>query len=198
MRGLPGVGESLEIVGFRAPSASVEMRDDRPAISVNGSMLVCRGTVTAHFLNGRDASMIPWAVTEVDCASWGGMSGGPVFDQHGKLFGILCSSLNDDAGSGTSYVSMLWPALDVPFEGGWPQPWSTGTSSLLSIDERICHIDRRESVVTDVDPKTGARRTYYVRWDKDAFFRSACRGSAGQVWDTQHANPRTLGNAGEH
>lgn len=48
--------------------------------------------------HGRDRVMLPWPVLEVDCPTWGGMSGGPVFDEHGHLIGLLCSSFSVEEG----------------------------------------------------------------------------------------------------
>jgi S1-C subfamily serine protease len=51
----------------------------------------------AHHLGGRGA-MVPNPVIEVACSTPGGLSGGPAFDKHGKVFGILSVSIDDPDG----------------------------------------------------------------------------------------------------
>jgi hypothetical protein len=109
---LPRVGDRVQIVGYRADSATREL-DGVRGYSVRGRTLVSAGIVRERYPSsgGRDRVMLPWPVLEVECPSWGGMSGGPVFDANGHLIGLLCSSFSTDEGDGVSYVSLLWPAL---------------------------------------------------------------------------------------
>lgn len=81
-----------------------------------GNVLVATGTVSAHYPNGRDRSMLPGPCLEIGVNARGGMSGGPAFDDEGQLVGILSSSLEHPDGLGPSYVSLLQPALDHPIE----------------------------------------------------------------------------------
>ncbi len=101
--------------------------------------------------------MLPWPSLQIDCPSWGGMSGGPVFDSEGKLLGLLSSSLDN----GPSFVSLLWPALTCPFEGGWPPESFEGKRTLLNID--VCAIDNRSAV--RVIKKNGGTATAYETWE---------------------------------
>jgi hypothetical protein len=55
------------------------------------------GEVTQHHLGGRGA-MVPNPVIEVARSTPGGLSGGPAFDKHGKVFGILSVSIDDPDG----------------------------------------------------------------------------------------------------
>jgi hypothetical protein len=114
---LPGVDEWLSLCGFRA--RTFEQTSDH-GLACHGNVLMCRGRVTRQFPNGRDRSLLPWACLEVACPAWGGMSGGPVFDESGFLVGLVCSSVADEAHEGPAYVSLLWPSLGYPFSGGWP------------------------------------------------------------------------------
>ena len=47
------------------------------------------------------------------------MSGGPVFDQHGKVFGTVTSSMMVD-GEWDTYVSLLWSAFMFEVQPEWP------------------------------------------------------------------------------
>jgi S1-C subfamily serine protease len=81
---------------------------------------VSTGTVLETHLEYRDRSMLPFPCLHTDARFDPGMSGGPVFDQRGAVFGLVTSNMPpsspDDLHS--SYVSLLWPALglDLPVE----------------------------------------------------------------------------------
>lgn len=153
---LPRVGETLTLTGFRAGQQNFEITDET-CVMLSGSVLVCTGRVTDRYPVGRDRCMLPWPSLQIDCPSWGGMSGGPVFDSEGKLLGLLASSLDN----GPSFVSLLWPALTCPFEGGWPPESFEGKRTLLNID--VCAIDNRSAV--RVIKENGGTATAYEIWE---------------------------------
>jgi hypothetical protein len=157
---LPQIGERLTLTGFRANS--IEGVRDRTFIA-RGSVLVCVGEVTAQHPHGRDRAMLPWPALQVDCPAWGGMSGGPVFDENGYVVGLVCSSFSDHTGAASpTYVSLLWPAMPHPYEGGWPSRIFQGTRTLLEVDRRICSIQRPEAItVTDQGDSVTVR---YEHW----------------------------------
>lgn len=161
---LPKIGDRVQIVGFRAESATRHFGGGR-GYGAEGRLLVSAGVVTARYPQGRDSAMLPWPVLEVDCPTWGGMSGGPAFDEHGHVIGLLCSSFSVDDGDGLSYISLLWPALTAKFEGGWPQAAFQGTHTLLGLDPRICRIERREAVSCTIDEASGSHVTHYSPWE---------------------------------
>jgi len=154
---LPTEGAELLLSGFQAAS----MTFPRESTQFGGSVLVSKGPVMARYPLGRDRGMMPWPCLEVGCASWGGMSGGPVYDQHGMLVGVLSSSFSD----GPSYVSLIWPALTARFEGGWPASLFEGATRLIDLDPRLCAIDRRDALQVTVDSETGVQRTHYHIWE---------------------------------
>ena len=162
---LPKVGDRVQIAGFRANSATRSLDDEQPGYGVEAILLVSAGIVKERYPQGRDRAMLPWPVLEVDCPSWGCMSGGPVFDEHGHLVGLLCSSFSVNDGDGISYVSLLWSALTAKFEGGWPERAFLGKRSLLELDPRICRIERPESISFTVDETTGQVTTHYKPWE---------------------------------
>lgn len=135
---LPRVGEKLMISGF-LPAAHYAEASNPGVLECRGNIVACSGEVVTRYPTGRDSCMLPWPVLEVNCPSWGGMSGGPVFDHDGKLVGLLSSSFEE----GPSYISLLWPALSATFVGGWPM--DHGPTSLLSLDA-LCEIDKRGAI----------------------------------------------------
>lgn len=142
---LPNIGERLTLTGFH--SDRFEASDDGGLIC-HGNVMVCVGEVSARYPDGRDTAMMPWPAIEVDCAALGGMSGGPVFDSAGKLIGLVCSSVSNEAGPGApAYVSLLWSAMGFPFEGGWPASLFPAPVSLLQLNGGICSIERPGAIV---------------------------------------------------
>lgn len=146
----PKIGENLLIAGFRASDYNFNIALDNnngKIMNYSGNVLCSNGMVTNRFPTGRDLSMLPWPTLEIECPSFGGMSGGPVFDSRGMLVGLLSSSYDE----GPSYVSLLWPALAIEFEGGWPSPLFKGKTSLLNLTPRVCTIDRPDAVHKRLD-----------------------------------------------
>ena len=155
----PKIGEKLLIAGFRASDYHFDIQeqtDGNKKYEFSGNVFCGNGIVTNTFLTGRDSSMLPWPSLEVNCPSLGGMSGGPVFDSSGLLIGILSTSINGD---GPSYVSLLWPALTVEFEGGWPTSLFKDKTTLLNLAPSVCKIDKPNALSRD---ETG--KTKYTIW----------------------------------
>lgn len=159
---LPKVGENLVLLGFRSTEPVEGLNPER--FRASGNVLMCQGIVTARYDVGRDRVFMPWPVYEVECPSWGGMSGGPAFDRDGNVVGILASSFEGNGEIGPSYVSQIWPALATPFEGGWPAAAFAGRRSLIAMDPRICVIDDR-SVLEFVEHADGTNTTRFL--DRD-------------------------------
>ncbi len=153
---LPKLGEKLMLAGFRAGQNAFEITD-QTNFALSGSVLICSGIVTDRYPQGRDRHMLPSPSLQIDCPSWGGMSGGPAFDGDGKLVGLLSSSFDQ----GPSYVSLIWPALTCPFEGGWPAACFPSKTTLLELD--TCAIDKRSAL--SVSKKDGVTTTVYRIWE---------------------------------
>lgn len=158
---LPGIGEQVMIVGLRASSQHVAADEDMCVpvrdrqIKYGADVLIGVGEVMQHHLNGR-GSMVPGPAIEVACSTAGGLSGGPAFDQFGKVFGILSVSLNYADGRGPSQVSMVWPALVLPLTPFFlPHIFPTDTR-LLDLSHDVCGIDRRDAIRWSRDPKPGS------------------------------------------
>ena len=108
------------------------------------NLVCCQGIVSKRYLTGRD-KMLPASVVEVRCPSWGGMSGGPVFDSRGMLVGLLSSSIRDEIGP--SYVSLIWPALAHEVNGGWPSGFLKSYRTLLDIGRALGSIEDPNAVI---------------------------------------------------
>ncbi len=115
---LPTIGEKITIAGFRPGVA--EFPHTQTGDVFSGGVYVSTGRVTQVFPNGRDRSMMPWPSIEVDCYTLGAMSGGPAFNEAGRLIGVLASSVETTEQSGPSYISLLTPALPLLFRPVWP------------------------------------------------------------------------------
>lgn len=115
---LPLAGQRLWAVGFRHGEI------DGDATSV--SPLVSSGLVTASYPHGRGERMRSPCV-EVAMETLGGMSGGPVFNEDGRLVGIVSSSFD----GGPSYVTLVWDSLRVSIDGLPQDIWESETSGLV-------------------------------------------------------------------
>lgn len=159
---LPAVDEKLSLVGLRASAEGFERQADgirRFSLSV----IAAAGPVTAQYLNGRDRSMMPWPALEVDCPSWGGMSGGPVFDASGKLIGLLSSSFTATELEGPSYVSLVFPALVSRLKGtGWPAGVNAALKPLIELE--LCDVDRRNALRIHEEFPDGSASYFYDPW----------------------------------
>jgi hypothetical protein len=153
---LPKVGEQVSMVGFTAMGG--EFPFDPVGYTVVGHVRVSVGTIGARYPTGRDKIMVPWPALEIASSASGGMSGGPVFDKHGLLLGIVSTSFGAEDHIGPSYVSLLWPALMTPIDAEWPNGVHVSGRSLHEFG-RLCCIDRREAL----------RRTSPTSWEYTAW-----------------------------
>lgn len=84
--------------------------DPEKEISFSFNSRVSVGYVTSHFTNGRDAVMIPFPCFETDIPIYAGMSGGPVFDNKGRVFAVNCTRIE---GTDIAYHTPLEGVLDL-------------------------------------------------------------------------------------
>jgi hypothetical protein len=154
---LPKIGELVSMVGFTAMGD--EFPFDPVGYTVVGHVRVSMGEVTARYPGGRDKVMVPWSAIEIASSASGGMSGGPVFDQHGLLLGIVSTSYGAEDHIGPSFASLLWPALTTGIEAEWPNGIHTPGRSLWELD-RLCCIDRRDAIRC-----VGNSSFEYTPWD---------------------------------
>ena len=157
---LPSIGEQLTLAGFLPDSDNCSPEEEFQIASIRGRLTISKGVVTAIYPISRDACVLPWPVVEVDCSTWGGMSGGPVFDSSGRLVGILCSSFGTE---GPSYCSLLWPALGARLLGNWPRGMFRAGRRLAE-PESLCFLDKPEAISLGTD-EFGKDRTIYYPWE---------------------------------
>ena len=115
---IPRIGERIMICGFRA--GHQEFAHTPSGDEIGGDVYVSTGRVTQVFPERRDAFLVPWPAIEVDCYTLGSMSGGPAFNEEGRLIGVLATSLDSYDRCGPSYVSLIGPAMSVGFRPVWP------------------------------------------------------------------------------
>ncbi|HEV2606826.1 MAG TPA: serine protease [Xanthomonadaceae bacterium] len=125
----PEPGEPILIAGFRAAAQVFGLEDIAGRNGIEGNVYLSIGLVTDVFPVRRDRNL-NWPCFAVNVDTSGGMSGGPAFNCDGRLIGVLCSSFETQDGGGPSYVSMIHPALTVPFEF----PLVRRTGSLLDYE----------------------------------------------------------------
>jgi hypothetical protein len=142
----PSIGENLCILGFRASRFSFEFGDGLP---IHGQVIQAQGAVLQRFDAGRDSRLLPWPVVEVDCPAWGGMSGGPAFDEEGCLIGLITSSFQTDGEPSPTFVSQIWPALVTAFEACWPGGIYERAAPMIELDPRLCEINERNRITRD-------------------------------------------------
>lgn len=156
-------GEKVCILGFRASSSHFEFGNGLP---IRGQVIQSQGTVLQRFDSGRDSCFLPWPSIEVDCPTWGGMSGGPVFDGQGRLVGLVTSSFSFETGEEPSptFVSQIWPALVTPFEACWPAGIYERAAAMMDLDPRLCEIDDRGRLIRETE--SGSKIWRYATTDE--------------------------------
>jgi len=133
---MPAVGARVAIAGFCSSDQVVSFSTE--GVRVRGEVRLSLGSVTAQYPKGR-GYLLPGPWFEVACHTQHGVSGGPVFDESGRVVGILSSGLD----GGPSYVSLLWPALLTPVKGGWP-PDSHAPGIALADPGARCSIEYKD------------------------------------------------------
>lgn len=105
---IPALGSRVAAFGY--PSTEIlRYANDRLDLNLRPSSTV--GEVTAAYPERRDRSMLNFPCYQVNARFDGGMSGGPVLNDRGKLCGIVCSAMPTIEPPHISYVSALWPAM---------------------------------------------------------------------------------------
>lgn len=138
---LTPIGEAVAICGFVAEEVDFPLTQ-----GVKGRIHISQGIVCQHFLDGRDRCMLPGPCFAVSVGTPGGLSGGPVFNESGRLVGVLSTSLGD-GNDDISFVSMIHPALVRKFEWCWPPGLVKGETTLLRCDPRVCEIERSDALI---------------------------------------------------
>lgn len=118
------------------------------------------GKVIEIYHDGRDKVMMPGPCFAVECAAFGGMSGGPVFDERGCLIGIVSTSYEGE--NPIAYVSSLWPALRLQTFPVWPAQRPFPAVSLVELSKTgMVHLERPDAVES---APTSRFQTNYLSW----------------------------------
>ena len=108
---VPKVGDRVQAFGFSRTSV---VFDERRGWLLNARPEGAVGQVTQVFPKTRDSVSMPFPACEMNMQVLGGMSGGPVFHDNGRVCGILCSSIDfADGTSHVSFASLIRPAVSL-------------------------------------------------------------------------------------
>jgi hypothetical protein len=110
---IPKPGERILAAGYHdMKMGEVDWSDTAPVCDVAVATAYSTGQVVDIFPERRDAGFLRFPIAQGDARFKYGMSGGPVFNEMGRVFGVVCSSLDDgNQRPYIGYVSMLWPAM---------------------------------------------------------------------------------------
>ena len=117
----PTIGE--RVVGFGHHSQTGQIRygeDGTRHIEVNAFGAATVGEVRKIHHEKRDSSRMPFSCFQTNARFDGGMSGGPVLSNRGKVCGVICSNLppDDEDDEHISYVASLWPLMATMIDIG--------------------------------------------------------------------------------
>lgn len=112
----PRAGQAVRAYGF--PRAEVDEVDENTFKWIT-EPTVSKGMVLRICPAGRGDNVYTFPGFETTMRIEPGMSGGPVFNAEGRLCGLVAGGLSaGEAGSpDLSYVSMIYPAMTLPFQG---------------------------------------------------------------------------------
>lgn len=107
----PDVGERITSFGYKSPVATKEGDKNVWGFVPTTSI----GEVREVHDQKRDDCRLPFPCFRTNARYDGAMSGGPVFNDSGKLCGIVCSNLPpaDSNEEHASYVTSLWPLMGL-------------------------------------------------------------------------------------
>ncbi len=150
MRGLPPLkGSKISGFGYHSITTKIERHPDgNYHLDLNDIPQATTGQVTDVFPLRRDSALYSFPCFQVNARFDHGMSGGPVFDEEGKLVGIICGSLEStEREESVSYVATIWPALRILINGkkaGHPKPTQPYPAIDLAIDGTLSVSDLSE------------------------------------------------------
>lgn len=140
---VPAIGEEVLIAGFRSVAEPLSLKDRRE-FGIQTRLGV--GEVSAIYPLGRDRVLMPYPCIEIRCLTIGGMSGGPAFDRHGHLIGILSSSIGDHD-EGPSTASLWWPVVGSKIESCWPRAFIPLPTNIMEMAKRgVISVERLDAL----------------------------------------------------
>lgn len=129
----PAVDTPIVAFGYRRQSVSVASSQGR----VTATLTRSHGIVQEIHPEHRDQSRLRFPCFRTDAQFDGGMSGGPVFNQDGRVCGIVCSSIpaTSPKDAHSSYAASVWPLFGVIVDHP-PGPGPRQRATLLQLVER--------------------------------------------------------------
>lgn len=115
----PSIGTRVAAFGF--PNSGT-VPTDLNQFSISVFPATSTGHVVEVHQAQRDRGLLSFPCFRTNARFDPGMSGGPVFDERGRLCGLVCASLPAPDGpqpEHVSYVSTLWPLLSINIEMPW-------------------------------------------------------------------------------
>lgn len=136
---LPVAGEFVRMLGTHSPTPEgrITVPDERDRVGrVELATVLSSGPVLEALPHGRGV-MLPNPGFVADLTVVGGMSGGPVFDQTGRVIGLLTSGQfnPDDPAGKYALVSLLWASLWADFTCSWPPKLYPAPCKLVDVIE---------------------------------------------------------------
>ena len=131
---------------------TVEDRFNKPMITAglqwDADPRTTRGRVVAIHHAGRDRGFCSFPCFEMSARTEPGMSGGPLFDEDGRLCGLVFGGgLSRQDGTAIRYGTLLWPLLLLE---GIKGKWEGETERLFSFHELV---KRRGIAATGLDAR---------------------------------------------
>jgi S1-C subfamily serine protease len=114
----PRVGSRVAAFGY-AGAVTV----DGPNVHIDPGAHTSVGEVIDVFPGGRDRVLAPFPCFQVDARFDDSMSGGPVFDEHGALCGLISANIPpyEEGEPHASLVSLLWPLAEILVDAPWTE-----------------------------------------------------------------------------
>lgn len=113
----PAVSSRISGFGYHSSKDSAISVNESGSLhfEVKGEGAAAVGEVREYHPMGTDRILRPFPCFRVNARFDGGMSGGPVFSDHGKLCGVICTGLPpyDEGDEHCSFVSALWPLMGM-------------------------------------------------------------------------------------
>ena len=111
---LPKVGDRISCFGYGTPKITKSGNKVEWFVDSRTSI----GEVKQVHNQKRDNLKLSFPCFQTNARFDGGMSGGPVFNDKGKLCGIICSNFPpiDDGEEHASYVTSLWPLMAIQID----------------------------------------------------------------------------------
>jgi hypothetical protein len=103
----PMLGSTVKAFGYWPNSFSGNRLGNEVTVNLDVRCYASFGTVQEIHHEKRDNIRLNFPCFRTNLQVEGGMSGGPVFDEHRRICGLVCDSLGQE----TSWVTTIWPVL---------------------------------------------------------------------------------------